>query len=174
MYLNFFYYLIIIIMNNKKIPNIANLHAEKNVKEQARNEIFTIVLNKCIDQIVETNSRTEHTFIYFEVPNIIIGFPGYDRLACVHFLINELSKESYKVEFIEPFYLYIDWSGGNKPKTIDNLVIQNIIPTSNPERLREQTRELLKKYPNASKIVFEYEDSRKSSSASSKNKKNKR
>jgi hypothetical protein len=162
-------------MNNKnrKIPNISNLHAEKLVKEQARNEIFTIVLNKCIDQILETNARTEHTFIYFEVPNIIIGFPGYDRLACVHFLINELTKENYKVEFIEPFYLYIDWSKGSKPKTIDNLMIQNIIPTSNPDKLREQTKEILKKYPNASKIVFEYDDARKDS-ASSKNKKNKR
>ena len=159
--------------NSRKIPNISNLHAERLVKENAKNEIFTIVLNKCIDQIVETNSRTEHTFIYFEVPNIIIGFPGYDRLACVHFLIQELKKENYKVEFIEPFYLYIDWSKNTKAKTIDNLMIQNIIPTSNPDRLREQTKELLKKYPNASKIVFEYEDSRKDS-ASSKNKKNKR
>jgi uncharacterized membrane protein YheB (UPF0754 family) len=158
-------------MNNKnrKIPNITNLHAEKMVKEKAKNEIFTIVLNKCIDQILETNSRTEHTFIYFEVPNIIIGFPGYNRLACIHFLINELSKENYKVEFIEPFYLYIDWNK-SKSKTIDNLMIQNIIPTSNPDKLREQTKEILKKYPNASKIVFEYEDSRKDS-AYSKNKK---
>jgi hypothetical protein len=159
--------------NTRKIPNISNLHAERLVKEQAKNDIFTIVLNKCIEQIVETNSRTEHTFIYFEVPNIIIGFPGYDRLACVHFLIQELKKENYKVEFIEPFYLYIDWSKNTKAKTIDNLMIQNIIPTSNPDKLREQTKELLKKYPNASKIVFEYEDSRKNS-ASSKNKKNKR
>lgn len=163
-------------MNNKnnKIPNIVNLHAERFVKEQARNEIFTIVLNKCIEQIIETNSRTEHTFIYFEVPNIIIGFPGYDRLSCVHFLIQELSKENYKVEFIEPYYLYIDWSITKKPKTIDNLVIQNIIPTSNPDRLKRQTKELLKKFPNTSKIVFEYEDSKKPSSASSKNKKNKK
>ena len=159
--------------NTRKIPNISNLHAVRLVKEHAKNEIFTIVLNKCIEQIMETNSRTEHTFIYFEVPNIIIGFPGYDRLACVHFLIQELTKENYKVEFIEPFYLYIDWSKNTKSKTIDNLMIQNIIPTSNPGKLREQTKELLKKYPNASKIVFEYEDSRKNS-ASLKNKKNKK
>lgn len=156
--------------NTHKIPNISNLHAEKFVKEQAKNEIFTIVLSKCISQILETNSRTENTFLYFEVPNLIIGCPGYDRLACVHFLIQELTNEKYKVEFMEPLYLYIDWSKNNKPKTIDNLMIQNIIPTSNPDKLREQTKELLKKYPNASKIVFEYEDSRKKPT-SSKNKK---
>jgi hypothetical protein len=157
-------------MNGKKIPNIANLHAEKNIKIKARNEIFTIVLNKCIDQIVETNRTTDKTFVYFEVPNIIIGFPGYDRLSCVHYLINELSKERYNVEFIEPYYLYIDWSSsGYKSKIIDNLFIQDVIPTSNPDKLKEQTKELLKKYPNASKIVFEYDDT-----LTRKNKKNKK
>jgi hypothetical protein len=52
-------------------------------------------------------------------------------------------------------------------------MIQNIIPTSNPNKLREQTKQILKKYPNASKIVFEYADSR-NENASLKNKKNKK
>lgn len=163
--------------NNKKIPNINQLHAARNQKEQARNEIFTIVLNKCIEQILETNNKNNKTYLYFEVPNIIIGFQEYDRLACIHFLIHELSRENYKVEFVEPFYLYIDWSANLlKSKSIDNIAIQNVIPTSNPERLKQQTKELLKKYPHASKIVFEYEDvaSKKKQDASSKNKKNKR
>lgn len=152
-------------MSSKKIPNISLLHATRNEKEQARNEIFTIVLNKCIDQILETNNKNDKTYIYFEVPNIIIGFQEYDRLACIHYLIHELSKEHYKVEFVAPYYLYIDWSTNiNKPKTIDNLMLQNVIPTSNPERLKQQTKELLKKYPHASKIVFEYEDARQVSS----------
>ena len=160
--------------NNKKIPNISQLHAARNQKEQARNEIFTIVLNKCIDQILETNNKKNQTYLYFEVPNIIIGFQEYDRVACIHYLINELSREHYKVEFIEPFYLYIDWSTNTlKSKSIDNIPLQNVIPTSNPERLKQQTKELLKKYPYASKIVFEYQDSSKIKDASSNNKKNK-
>ena len=31
------------------IPKIANLHREKNIKEQVRNEMFNVVLNKCIE-----------------------------------------------------------------------------------------------------------------------------
>lgn len=142
-------------MNGKKhIPNITNLHAEKHIKEQARNEIFTIVLNKCIDKIIETNHTTDKTFIYFEVPNFIIGFHSYDRLGCIHYLIQELSREKYKVEFIEPYYLYIDWSTNTKSRKLESI---NFLPTSNPLKLRQQTKELLKKYPNTSKIVFEYE-----------------
>lgn len=145
--------------NKKKIPNITNLHAEKNIKTQARNEIFTIVLNKCIDKILETNNLTDKTFVYFEVPNLIIGFPGYDRISCIHYLIQKLSHEKYKVEFVEPFYLYIDWSTNiQKSRCLDNIMIQNLIPTSNPAKLKEQTRELLKKFPNTSKIIYEYQN----------------
>lgn len=159
----------------KQIPNIMNLHAEKSIREHARNEIFTIVLNKCIDKIIETNNLTDQTFLYFEVPNLIIGFHNYDRLACIHYLIQELSREKYKVEFIEPYYLYIDWStGSSKSKKFDSIMLQNVIPTSNPLKLKEQTKELLKKYPNASKIVFEYEDASNKKNASLKNKKNKK
>lgn len=155
----------------KQIPNITNLHAQKYIKEQARNEIFTIVLNKCIDKIIETNYTTDQTFIYFEVPNIIIGFHSYDRIGCIHYLIQELSREKYKVEFIEPYFLYIDWSTNTKSRNLESI---KFLPTSNPSKLKEQTRELLKKYPNTSKIVFEYEDTKTKKDASLKNKKNKK
>jgi len=162
-------------MSKKQIPNITNLHAEKSMKTQAKNEIFTIVLNKCIDKIIETNHSTDKTFIYFEVPNLIIGFHSYDRIECIHYLIQELSREKYKVEFIDPYYLYIDWGTNiKKSKKIDTYMIQNVIPTSNPMKLQQQTKELLKKYPNTSKIVFEYEDLNKKKDAPLKNKKNKK
>lgn len=143
----------------KQIPSINTLHAEKNVKELARQKIFTIVLNKCIDHITETNNFTDKTYVYFEVPNLIIGFPGYNRIACIHYLMQELKAAKYKVDFIDPIYLYIDWSTNTKSsRNLNNVPLQHIIPTSNPHKLKEQTRELLKKYPDTSKIVFEYAD----------------
>ena len=161
---------------NKRIPNIGNLHFEKNVKEQARNEIFTIVLNKCIDKIVETNHLTDKTFLYFEVPNIIMGFPSYDKLTCVHYLIQKFTEEKYKVEFVDPVYLYIDWSTNiykTKTQKLDSLIMQNVIPTSNPNKLKEQTKELLKKYPDTTKITFEYENQKENSTLKKNNKKKK-
>jgi hypothetical protein len=155
----------------KQIPNITNLHAQKNLKTQAKNEIFTIVLNKCIEKIIETNTTTEKTFIYFEVPNIIIGFHSYDRIGCIHYLIQELSREKYRVDFIEPYFLYIDWGTNTKSKGVESI---NYLPTSNPSHLKQQTKELLKKYPNTSKIVFEYEDNQSTKNALLKIKKNKK
>jgi hypothetical protein len=123
------------------VPSIETLHQEKNIKDKFKHNIFETVLSKCIQQIIETNARTEYTFVYFEVPNIIIGSPYYNRMSCVKYLINKLSEQKYKVEFIDPFYLYIDWG---------TLRASNL-----NQKIYTKTKDLLKKYPNVSDITFD-------------------
>jgi len=131
-------------MDHFKIPNINNLHSEKNEKEKARSDAFILVLNKCIEKIIHTNKHTDQTYIFFDVPRFLIEYPFYDMNSCVLYIMNKLTPANYKVSFIAPFYLYIDWS------TSTNL------PTNTPDKLKYQTKELLKKFPNATKVVYEY------------------
>jgi hypothetical protein len=132
-----------------KIPSINSLHKEKSVKEEGKFEIFNIVLNKCIEKIVYSNRHTDKTYVIFEVPKILIGYPMYDMRSCILFLMAKLSQHGYLVEFMEPFYLYIDWRcTGNK--SVDSYQPQT--------KLQRQTNNLLSKFPNASKIEFVYED----------------
>lgn len=134
------------------IPNISNLHIEKQIKDNIKNEMFNIVLKKCIEDINYTNKCTDKTYIIFEAPNIIIGFHNYNPISCIHYLIYQFTKKGYLVQFMEPNKLYIDWGTNNKERS------QDIIPTSNPTKLKKQTNELLRKYPTASKVVYVYED----------------
>ena len=143
-----------------KIPSIDSLHKEKNVKDEAKHEIFALVLKKCIEKIVYTNRHTDKTFIIFEVPKIMIGFPMYDMRSCILFMMSRLAQHGYIIEFIDPFYLYIDWGSNNLTTSTCSL---NIIPTSNPEKLKQQTKTLLKKFPDTSKVEFVYEDTLKNS-----------
>ncbi|NBP13190.1 hypothetical protein EBU95_02200 [bacterium] len=141
-----------------KIPSISNLHEVQRLKQSNRIEIFNIVLNKCIEKIVYTNRQTDKTFIIFEVPQVLIGYPSYDIKSCILFLKSKLESESYIVEFIDPFYLYIDWGGhslGSSKKSFG----ANI--TLNPDRLKQQTKMLLRNFPNANKIEYIYEDALK-------------
>jgi hypothetical protein len=142
-------------MNNKNIenniPSITSLHQERVVKQNSKIDIFNIVLNKCIEKIVYTNRHTDKTFIIFEVPKILIGYPGYDMKSCILFLINRLSGSSYLVEFIEPFYLYIDWGSQKQIKPSKKV-------NSNYDKLQSQTKALLHKFPNTSKVEYVYED----------------
>ena len=126
------------------IPDISKLHKEKDNKDKARNDIFSIVLNKCIGEINNTNKNTDKTFTYFNVPKIIIGFPTYDNVSCIMFLIKVLSNKNYIVDFIAPSSILIDWSSP--------------INVSYKNSLRQQTENILKQFPNTNNIEFVYED----------------
>lgn len=136
-------------MSDTNIPNINNLHIEKQMKDNIKNEMFNIVLRKCIQEINYTNKCTDKTYIIFETPNIIIGFHNYNPISCIHYLIYKFTKKGYLVQFMEPNKLYIDW--GTKTKAFD----------TSDNKLKKQTNELLKKYPTASKVVYVYEDQEK-------------
>jgi hypothetical protein len=144
------------------IPSIDSLHKEKYVKDKSKADIFTIVLNKCIEKIVYTNRHTDKTFVIFEVPKILIGYPSYDMKMCILFLLNRLSQHGYYLSFIDPFYLYIDWGSNNK---LGKDSLSTKILTSNPDNLKRQTRSLLKKFPNTSKVQFVYAEESTSKTA---------
>jgi len=140
-------------MSDMHIPDINNLHMEKKIKDNIKNEMFNIVLRKCSQDINYTNKCTDKTYIIFEAPNIIIGFHNYNPISCVHYLIYQFTKKGYLVEFMEPNKLYIDW--GTKTS---NIVQDNVQDNG---KLKKQTNELLRKYPTANKVVYVYEDQEK-------------
>ena len=134
-------------MSDMHIPDIDNLHTEKKIKDNIKNEMFNIVLRKCIQEINYTNKCTDKTYIIFEAPPIIIGFHNYNPISCVHYLIYQFTKKGYLVQFMEPNKLYIDW--GTKTSNVQD------------GKLKKQTNELLKKYPTATKVIYVYEDQKK-------------
>lgn len=159
---------------NNNIPSINSLHKEKFIKETSKIDIYNIVINKCVEKIVYTNRHTDKTYIIFEIPKILIGYPNYDMKSCILFVINKLSQSGYMIEFIEPFYLYIDW-GSPVNKIDNNLNIKiNALKTNNSEKLRVQTKALLSQFPNTSNVEFVYEDTLPNTSKKNKKNKNKK
>lgn len=137
-----------------EIPSISSLHKEKSNQENYKNDIYSIVLNKCIDKIKYTNKHADQTYIVFDVPNILIGYPSYNFKSCILFLINQLSKHGYMIEFMEPCQLYIDW--GQKTNVYSGPSTYNEEVSST--KLKSKTKSLLEKFPNASKIEYIFED----------------
>jgi len=144
-----------------QIPSIHSLHQEKSNQENSKNDIYNIVLSKCIDKIKSTNKHTDQTYIVFDVPNILIGYPSYNFKSCILFLMTQLSRHGYIIEFMEPCFLYIDWGQKN------NLVYNHThnlnhnsgsSSSSNSTKLKSQTKTLLEKFPNTSKIEYIFED----------------
>jgi len=73
--------------------------------------------------------------------------------------MNKLSNNGYIVEFMQPFYVYIDWGStinANKSNTLSSKMPS--ISGKHKDKLRAQTRALLNQFPNTSQIEFVYED----------------
>jgi hypothetical protein len=144
------------------IPSISALHQEKHIKESSKHGIFNIVLNKITQKIIYTNRHTDQTYIIFEIPKILIGYPQYDMKSCLLFIMNKLTNNGYIVEFMQPFYLYIDWGSSLNSNNSNNIThITNKMPSishKHKDKLRAQTRALLNQFPNTSQIEFVYED----------------
>lgn len=148
------------ISNQPKVPSISSLQYEKQAKDSSKNEIFNIVLNKIIQKIVYTNRHTDQTYIIFEIPQILIGYPQYDMKSCILFVMEKLSLNNYFIEFVNPFYLYIDWGSSplnNVNKTFRKNNDHNI-SKYHKEKLRSKTKNILEKFPDADEIEFVYED----------------
>jgi hypothetical protein len=139
---------------NDTLPSITSLHEEKTLKESSKNDIFKIVLNKIIQKIIYTNRHTEQTYIIFEIPQILIGYPQYDMKSCILYIMNKLNENGYMVDFVDPFYLYIDWGSTSKTKQMNNTT-QNTLSLKHKDKLQSQTRKLLERFPE---IEFIYED----------------
>ncbi len=129
------------------IPSASSLQHIKTSRDQKKIETYNIVLTNCIQKILNTSKNTEQTYLIFEVPQILIGYPTYDKKSCIIFIIENLVNNGYKIDFIEPCYLFIDW-GVSKPKNKTNNI-----------GVREKIRkELAGQYPNTSfDIVYEDE-----------------
>ena len=139
-----------------KIPSISSLQQEKSIKENSKNDIFNIVLTKIIQKITYTNRHTDQTYIIFEIPKMLIEYPQYDMKSCILFVMNQLSNNGYIVEFVQPFYLYIDW--GCTKQNQKSVNYKGNVTSKHKDKLQTQTRALLSQFPNTSQIEFVYED----------------
>lgn len=137
------------------LPSITTLQREQMKKDVLKNNLYKIILKRCGQRIVEANKKTRHTYCFFEIPTIIIGHNDYNITDCAKYLINELVKEGYVVDFIQPNYLYIDWG-----KTIQSS--SDYIPNwiENKNKFEKQAKKYIKKYPDA-KIEIIYDKKNK-------------
>jgi hypothetical protein len=142
------------------LPDISDLQKKQIFKNKNEYKLFETILNICGTKIKETNEKTNHTFLIYEIPLMIIGHPYYNANNCIKFLINELQKANYSVKYISPKWLYIDW-GVSLKKEPENKKIPDWVDNKYKNKLESQTKKLLKKYPSTKKVEFIFTENKK-------------
>ena len=62
-----------------------------------------------IEKKILKASASNFYYIWYEIPQYIIGFPLYSYVECIEYIINKLNKNGFKIEKFEPNVLLISW-----------------------------------------------------------------
>lgn len=90
--------------------NIDELFDKKKEHSLREYSLFKKLLNKIHIKIKLTSrQKLNEQFVWFIVPEIIIGYPKYDISTCIIFLIDNLKKNNFLVKYYHPNSLFIYW-----------------------------------------------------------------
>lgn len=91
--------------------NIDELYESKQKKDLEKLNVYKKVLNRIHNKIRTTNRlvKTEKC-CWFVVPEVILGIPCYDQIACIDYIVRELEENGFIVRYNHPNVLFISWS----------------------------------------------------------------
>ena len=112
--------------------NINSLFESTNKKTLRRLETYDSILKKCHTRI-KYYSKYEKTTCFFAIPEFIIGVPLYNVNELRTYMMNSLEKNGFKLMYLHPNWLMIDWSG--KKISIDK--VQKSVAKTTPQQTKK-------------------------------------
>lgn len=91
--------------------DINELYAKEHKRNLKLVSCFNKILNRVHKKIVVT-SKNKHNerFVFFTVPEIMLGEPHYDKGHCVAYLISQLNKNDFHAKYLHPNTLFVSWN----------------------------------------------------------------
>lgn len=89
------------------------VNANDLIKEQQkREEIKTVTFEKIyktIEKKIILASASNYYYVWYEVPEFILGLPTYDLKGCIKFVKKKLSENNFESDLYSPNILLIKW-----------------------------------------------------------------
>jgi hypothetical protein len=90
--------------------NINELFSDQTKKEKHKEEIYDNVLKQCHKKILRASKLNPYTnYCFYVIPKFIYGIPLYDLNKCINYLVINLSKNGFKINYTHPNLLIITW-----------------------------------------------------------------
>lgn len=96
--------------SNRKI-NIDDLYERRQKRDLKQISIFNKILGRIHKRINHTarNKNTNETFIWFNVPEYLVGESIYDKGECIGYIVSELEKNGFHIKYVHPNALFVSW-----------------------------------------------------------------
>lgn len=97
-------------MNTEKL-NIDDLYKQHKKTSDFKFKTYNQILKRVHSKIkLESRQRNTANFIFYTIPEFILGMPRYDCAACTAFIIDELNKNGFITKYTHPNLLFISWN----------------------------------------------------------------
>ena len=116
-----------------------SLFETTNHKTLRRLETYDGILKQCHCRI-KYYSKFEKTTCFFAIPEFIIGVPLFDVTELRTYMINSLKKNGFKIMYLHPNWLMVDWT--EKKKSL--------------KKVQENTQSTIKQVKSNYKPIEEY------------------
>jgi hypothetical protein len=91
--------------------DINELYEKKKSHDLRELKLYQKILNRIYIKIKMTSKiKMNEQFIWFLVPEMVIGYSKYDVSNCILFLIDKLQDNGFKTKYYHPNLLFICWS----------------------------------------------------------------
>lgn len=106
--------------------SLDNLYDRKHQIEQQRIKVYNNILKRIHSKIKLTaRQRHDQQYLFYVVPDFVMGVPRYDVATCISYVIEKLSDNGFVTKYTHPNLLFISW--------------QHYIPSYERERIKKET-----------------------------------
>jgi hypothetical protein len=93
-----------------KTITLRDIQQTYNKKKQAKEESFEKVLEQCYRKISRIVQQKYELFVFYEVPECVLGYPLYNVDECLSYAKTHLEQNGFLVKYFFPNILYISWN----------------------------------------------------------------
>ena len=106
--------------------NINELFNDQSKKEKHKEEIYDNVLKQCHKKILRAAELNPYNnCCFYIIPKFIYGIPLYNLDKCIHYLVINLSKNGFKINYTHPNLLLISWEKQKETKKSSDPLFNN-------------------------------------------------
>ncbi len=91
--------------------NLDDLYTTQKNIEDNKIKIYQKILSR-VHKKIKTTSRNRNCdkFVFFLVPEFVLGIPRYDISTCITYIIDKLLDNGFLVRYTHPNLLFISWN----------------------------------------------------------------
>ena len=106
--------------------NINELFNDQSKKEKHKEEIYDNVLKQCHKKILRAAKLNPYNnCCFYIIPKFIYGIPLYNLDKCINYLVVNLSKNGFKINYTHPNLLIISWFKKEESQSKNEIMLNN-------------------------------------------------